>query len=1089
MYKYTPGGRHIITDISSSNIEAAKTEASMVQTPDIHPIRSSLSMDKMANIRAKASSDITRTAPMFNDPRYTSSTLAIPPDSRTLHGLYRFFGETDPIVGAAIKMLAEMPLSDLRLGQCEDSGIQQHFEDMWERMNGFKMLSDLSQEYHEIGDVFCFGAWNNADYMWDQFAILNPDYVKVESTWVNQRPLIKLIPDETLRKVVQTKSPRFIYQQLPPEIIRYVLFNQEIPLDPNNVFQISLAKRPYEQRGKSIIKRILKTLMLEDRFNQANFALATRHAVPMMLVKVGMPDGSYLPTNEELDEVRTMMCYDSETEVLTDSGFKHYNEVNDKDKIACYNKDTDTLLYDHYTERIENEYDGEMLGFDSRNIDLLVTPNHRMLTRRKGSWIISRADEVYPKTDHFRSCIENYIPDNLPDKLENFNIKMEDWFAFAGWYLSEGGLRPSKNKSVGFSSVVISQYKVAKKKKEILSIIKRLNLPYSVSKDGNVFMVRDINFANFVYENLGHYSKNKKVPIWMMNAPKDLLESLFYCYIKGDGWVRCLKNSNKKAFGATTVSKRLSDDTQIIALKIGFSSFQKYHTNIYMDGLDGIRRYTRASGKNKGEPYSDKYTLSISNHDYSKYPGLYSGPERFSRNIVLPKIETPYKGKRPDWSKIDLKDLLKTFGSADAVGNALGISGTSIRIQMKKQNIPIGNPGGRLSYYDWSVHIHRVPYKGKIWCFTVPTGLMVVRRNGKISIQGNSNFELDPNFSLIWHAGINIEHVGSNGKMLPVGPELDRIYRLKFIGLGVHEQLLAGQGGSYASSYINMEVQRQRYLNYQLKIENFVHSGIFKTTADLCGFYRVKNAVASYSGVKASKFGNDNSNIMQKLGAQFKTLRDIQDNQEFKQFIKVKADEVKNMEQRQIREYVYPKLDWGSLSASTDENLKNFVKWLVDKRPHLVDDATLARLGRLDRDTQEKAYLEDLRRKQQRLLTISKEGLLPFMQDNKKGGGGPVDFGGIGDISMGGGGDMGGPGGSPEGMGGGEAPIGAGGPPESAGGQTPPAGFSGQLEQLQREVVGDILRDDMTLSFENKDLLNAKKIENTALLRKIDGTE
>jgi len=659
MYKYKPGGRHIITDISSSNIEAAKTEASMVQTPDIHPIRSSLSMDKMANIRAKASSDITRTAPMFNDPRYTSSTLAIPPDSRTLHGLYRFFGETDPIVGAAIKILAEMPLSDLRLGQCEDSGIQQHFEDMWERMNGFKMLSDLSQEFFELGDCVLFGAWNNADYMWDQFAILNPDYVKIESTWVNQRPLIKLIPDETLRKVVQTKSPRFIYQQLPPEIIRYVLFNQEIPLDPNNVFQISHMKRPYEQRGKSIIKRILKTLMLEDRFNQANFALATRHAVPMMLVKVGMADGSYLPSNEELDEVRSLMA----------------------------------------------------------------------------------------------------------------------------------------------------------------------------------------------------------------------------------------------------------------------------------------------------------------------------------------------------------------------------------------------------------------------------------------------NFELDPNFSLIWHAGINIEHVGSNGKMLPVGPELDRIYRLKFIGLGVHEQLLAGQGGSYSAAYVNAEIQRQRYLNYQLKVENFVHSGIFKTTADLCGFYRVKNAVASYSGVKSSKFGNDNNNIMQKLGEQFKTLRDIQDNQEFKQFIKVKADEVKNMEQRQIREYVYPKLDWGSLSASTDENLKNFVKWLVDKRPHLVDDATLARLGRLDRDTQEKAYLEDLRRKQQRLLTISKEVLLPFMQDNKKGGGGPVDFGGIGDISMGGGGDMGGPGGSPEGMGGGEAPIGAGGPPESAGGQTPPAGFSGQLEQLQREVVGDILRDDMTLSFENKDLLNAKKIENTALLRKIDGTE
>jgi hypothetical protein len=48
--------------------------------------------------------DVTRTAPLFNDPRYTSSTLAIPTDNRTLNGLYRFFAETDPIVGAGLKI-------------------------------------------------------------------------------------------------------------------------------------------------------------------------------------------------------------------------------------------------------------------------------------------------------------------------------------------------------------------------------------------------------------------------------------------------------------------------------------------------------------------------------------------------------------------------------------------------------------------------------------------------------------------------------------------------------------------------------------------------------------------------------------------------------------------------------------------------------------------------------------------------------------------------------------------------------------------------------------------------------------------------
>ena len=292
------GGRNIIKSASESDFRDAKNASSIgsnvQEIPNFKP-QASYAIKKGANNaslrQAQGSTiDVSRTAPTFNDPRYTSSTLAIPTDERTLHGLYRFFAETDPIVGAALKIHGELPLADLSLDTCEDSGVQRHFEEMWEdRIGGVKMLNDVVGEYFEIGNVFPFGAFNESDYMWDQFAILNPDYVKVEGTWINQKPLIKLLPDEALKRVVQTQSPRYIYDQLPPEIVRYVLFNQEIPLDPNNVFMLANLKRPYENKGRSVIKRILKTLMLEDRFNQANFALATRHSVPLTVVKVGDP--------------------------------------------------------------------------------------------------------------------------------------------------------------------------------------------------------------------------------------------------------------------------------------------------------------------------------------------------------------------------------------------------------------------------------------------------------------------------------------------------------------------------------------------------------------------------------------------------------------------------------------------------------------------------------------------------------------------------------------------------------------------------------------------------------------------------------
>lgn len=584
--------------------------------------------------------DTSRNAPLFNDPRYTSSTLAIPTDERSLHGLYRFFAETDPIVGASLKLLSELPIASLSLGITEDSGVQQHFEEMWDRINGYKLISDAVSEYYEIGTVVLFGSYNEADYMWDQFSVLNPDYTKIESTWINETPLIKLIPDEALKKIVRSQSPRALYNQIPEEVKKYVLFNQEIPLDPNNTFLLTHAKRPYETKGRSIIKRILKVLMLEDRFNQANFALATRHAVPFTVAHVGDQNMQWLPSEEDLKEVQE---------------------------------------------------------------------------------------------------------------------------AISAW-------------------------------------------------------------------------------------------------------------------------------------------------------------------------------------------------------------------------------------------------------------------------------------------------------------------ELDPNFTFIWHQGFRIEYYGSNGRALPVGPELDRIYRLKFIGLGVHEQLLSGQGGSYSQAYVGLEVQRQRYLNLQLKLSQLFHNGIFKPISEMCGFYRIRQAVAGYGGVKKVKYGKEDNELW-KLKEMYKNANDYS-NPDFNEFIQRKFAEYKQRQLKSSKEYVFPKLDFGALNAIYDENMKNYIKWMQEKYPELVDSGLIARLAKLDRDDQLKAKINDMKRKRDFYKELQKEGLLEmYMKENniKPVGGeglGPIDFG-EGPLNI--------PA-APEG--GGEevppAPVGEGGPPETVEGITPPAAPPGEAassldnETMVRKLVFD---DDKIIEKENKKML------------------
>jgi len=304
-----PGGR--IRRFGDSLVPGAPTD--LVQVPRVHPrTGSSLSnaqnrIARARSVTATATADISRTAPTFNDPRYSFTTLSIPTDLRTLNGLYRFFDDTDPVVGNCLRLHCEFPLSRVSMKEHADTVIQGHYEEMWSRIKMEKLLFDIALEYWRIGNVFPYGAWNVDDRMWDQFVILNPDYVTVEGTYLNQKPFIKLQPDEHLKKVINTGQPKFLYDQLPKEIIKYVRMGQEIPLSPQNVFHVAHNKSPYETLGRSIIKRILKSLIYEDRMSMANFAIATRQTIPITVVKIGDPASGWVPQDEELDEVREML--------------------------------------------------------------------------------------------------------------------------------------------------------------------------------------------------------------------------------------------------------------------------------------------------------------------------------------------------------------------------------------------------------------------------------------------------------------------------------------------------------------------------------------------------------------------------------------------------------------------------------------------------------------------------------------------------------------------------------------------------------------------------------------------------------------
>lgn len=76
----------------------------------------------------------------------------------------------------------------------------------------------------------------------------------------------------------------------------------------------------------------------------------------------------------------TQGCYDSETEILTRDGWKLFEKLADSDEVAT-RSERGRFEWQQPTDRQRYRVDGDLVEFSNKSIDLLVTPNHRMLVK------------------------------------------------------------------------------------------------------------------------------------------------------------------------------------------------------------------------------------------------------------------------------------------------------------------------------------------------------------------------------------------------------------------------------------------------------------------------------------------------------------------------------------------------------------------------------------------------------------------------------------------------------------------------------------------------------------------------------------
>lgn len=520
----------------------------------------------------------------------------------------------------------------------------------------------------------------------------------------------------------------------------------------------------------------------------SKFAQADNLINPLTLVKIGGGADNYKPVPADLEMWREVFeCYDDETEVLTDKGFKLFKDVIDVEevngkviskpkseiKVGCFNPSNEKLEFLAPESSYCNNYNGEMYHYHNNKIDIKVTPDHDL-------WVSQKKYEYNPKRfkwddfkkvkakelnlndySKFRSVL-NWDGDSVDGvEVDGKTIPIELYLEFMGYLVSEGCLYTNDKHqyTVGICQSLDKYY--SKMKGCIEKVAAKLNKHCINSINNKAVWTGSIagkhiydHFYNQISDNGNSYSFNKKLPRWILNLNSNLLNILLEALVDGDGSRYENKNGTWRKTYWTT-SKQLANDVQEIVLKCGYSSI----VQTKQDNRDSRRLV---------------YYVQWSNSCNGDYPLVYKN----SRNSIT----------KEKHSTIDVDQ-----------------------------------------------------YNGKIWCFTVPTGLFVTRRNGKITIQGNSA-QYDKDFKIFTHDGVSVEPVGLGQGIYDISGDVTQLLKEIYIGLMVPQVIMDGGADvTYANGGVALDVLRQRYMQFRNMLSNWLRRKIFAPIAKINDFYDRKD--------------------------------------------------------------------------------------------------------------------------------------------------------------------------------------------------------------------------------------------------------
>lgn len=277
-------------------------------------------------------------------------------------------------------------------------------------------------------------------------------------------------------------------------------------------------------------------------------------------------------------------CYSADTEILTRDGWRFYGDLSPGQQVLTLN-DRGEAEYQSIEKIVMYRWNEPLCRFSNSRLDLLVTPDHRMLLKVRGAKqqpfrikyardIMSAQDSRYslPKTSTWKGEQKEFF--TLPAyenrwragqgsvhkvKLPEIQIPMKVWMGFLGLYLAEGCLKKRKR---GDQLIGVE---IAQKKNdlEMGALIKAL--PFTSCRTKKGWEITSIQLAAYIDSLRLGYSWKKFVPREFMVLDKQYLNEMLRFLIKGDGY-SYPKSKQRRYYSS---SPRLANDVQELFQKTG----------------------------------------------------------------------------------------------------------------------------------------------------------------------------------------------------------------------------------------------------------------------------------------------------------------------------------------------------------------------------------------------------------------------------------------------------------------------------------------------------------------------------------------